>query len=199
MDQTVYSKLAAVQKELKAPKNQYNSFGKYKYRSAEDILEASKPLCIDNGLVLTVSDKIEAVSDRVYVCATATVTDTERPESQASCTAYAREPDDKKGMDGSQITGTASSYARKYALNGLFCIDDTKDTDTDEYSAASKQRSKSAADTRQQAVVACPVCGEVVKPTKGKDGTIWSPDQVISKCGGMCVACYNRSKTEVRK
>lgn len=117
-------KLSKIQKELKAPKNQYNSFGGYKYRSCEDILEAVKPLL--DGLVLTVSDDIIAVADRVYVKATATITD---GVDSISNYAFARESLTKKGMDDSQITGATSSYARKYALNGLLCIDDTKDAD----------------------------------------------------------------------
>lgn len=125
-------RLAYVQMTLKAPKGNYNSFGKYKYRSAEDILEAVKPLCADNGLLLTISDEIETVGARLYVKATAVLRDVKSAAS-VTCTAYAREPDSKKGMDESQVTGTASSYARKYALNGLFLIDDTKDADTDEY------------------------------------------------------------------
>jgi hypothetical protein len=113
--------------ELKAPKGQYNSFGKYKYRSCEDILEAVKPLCVKNKVLLTITDDIVLIGDRFYVKATATVTNFEGLSVSAS--ALAREEDTKKGMDGSQVTGAASSYARKYALNGLFCIDDTKDAD----------------------------------------------------------------------
>lgn len=129
---SVYEKLSKVQSELKAPKGQYNSFGKYKYRSCEDILEAVKPLNAKYGVVLTVGDEVVEISNRFYVKATATFVDIESGEKIIN-TALAREDDAKKGMDGSQITGTASSYARKYCLNGLFCIDDTKDADTDEY------------------------------------------------------------------
>ena len=128
----VAEKLMNIQQELKAPKGQYNSFGKYKYRSCEDILEAVKPLLGKNKAALTISDELIFVGDRYYIKATAALTDAETSET-ISNTAYARESLDKKGMDDSQITGTASSYARKYALNGLFCIDDTKDADTDEY------------------------------------------------------------------
>ena len=113
--------------ELKAPKGQYNSFGKYKYRSCEDILEAVKPLCVKNNVLLTITDDIVLIGDRFYVKATATVTNLDGASVSAS--ALAREEDTKKGMDGSQVTGASSSYARKYALNGLFCIDDTKDAD----------------------------------------------------------------------
>lgn len=123
---TLISKIVAIQGELKAPKNQYNSFGKYKYRSCEDILEALKPLLVKEGLLLTITDDIVMVGDRVYVKATVSVTD---GEHTATNYAFAREEDTKKGMDGSQVTGASSSYARKYALNGMFCIDDTKDAD----------------------------------------------------------------------
>jgi len=122
-------KILLIQQELKAPKNQKNSFGNYNYRSCEDILEAVKPLCIKHNCILTIRDEIVEVGGRVYVEATATLKDLDNSTTEFS-TAYAREPESKKGMDESQITGAASSYARKYALNGLFCIDDTKDADT---------------------------------------------------------------------
>lgn len=122
--------LKKIQQELKAPKNQRNNFGKYNYRSAEDILESVKPLLAKYDAQLTLCDEVVPVSDRIYVKATATITS---GEETLAVSAYAREPAEKKGMDESQITGTASSYARKYALNGLFLIDDTKDPDTDEY------------------------------------------------------------------
>jgi hypothetical protein len=133
-----------VQQELKAPKGQYNSFGKYKYRSCEDILEAVKPLLEKNKLTLTLTDTIVPASEnRFYVKATARLIDIESEEiSTIENTAFAREDAEKKGMDGSQITGTASSYARKYALNGLFLIDDTKDADTDEYHEQTKSITK---------------------------------------------------------
>lgn len=123
--------LSKIQMELKAPKNQYNSFGKYHYRSCEDILTAVKPLLEKYGATLTLSDTVEYIGDRYYVLAYASLEDGDG--RSVSVRAYAREPDEKKGMDSSQITGTASSYARKYALNGLFLIDDVKDADTDEY------------------------------------------------------------------
>lgn len=120
-------KIVAIQSELKAPKGQYNSFGKYNYRSCEDILEGVKPLLAKYGLVLTIQDSIDLIGDRFYVKATATITD---GKDEISTSAYARESLDKKGMDASQVTGATSSYARKYALNGLLAIDDTKDADT---------------------------------------------------------------------
>lgn len=137
----INEKLLAIQSELKAPKGQYNSFGKYKYRSAEDILEAVKPLLAKYKALLILTDEIKVVGEeytentktlRTYLSALAQFIDTESSEV-ISVSAMAREPQTKTGMDASQITGTASSYARKYALNGLFCIDDTKDADTDEY------------------------------------------------------------------
>lgn len=128
----IYAALMAVQRDLKAPKSQRNTFAKYNYRSAEDILEAVKPLLNDNGLVLLLSDGIEQVGDRYYVKATARLIDVATGDTIEN-TALAREPNDKKGSDASQVTGASSSYARKYCLNGLFAIDDTKDADTDEY------------------------------------------------------------------
>lgn len=125
----LYTKLAAVQRALKAPKAQRNSFGNYNYRSCEDILEAAKPLCCDTGLLLTISDEIVFIEGRFYVKATAKVIDVEDGK-EFSTTALAREAENKKGMDESQLTGACSSYARKYALSGLFCLDDTKDADT---------------------------------------------------------------------
>lgn len=126
---SIYAKLAAVQAELKAPKSQYNAFGKYNYRNCEDIIEAAKPLLKANGLLLMLTDDVELIGDRFYVKATATIIDTTDGTS-IYVTAYAREETEKKGMDSSQVTGASSSYARKYALNGLFAIDDTKDSDT---------------------------------------------------------------------
>jgi hypothetical protein len=126
---SIYKKLINIQTELKAPKNQYNGFGKYNYRNCEDILEALKPLLNNNKATIMISDKIVNMGDRFYVEATVKFIDAETGES-VETTALAREEQTKKGMDGSQITGSASSYARKYALNGMFCIDDTKDADT---------------------------------------------------------------------
>ena len=128
----IYEKLIKVQSELKAPKNQRNNFGGYNYRSCEDILEAVKPLLKENKLTLIIKDYVGNVGDRYYITAEATLIDIETGET-IKTQAQARESETKKGMDDSQITGTASSYARKYCLNGLFLIDDTKDADTDEY------------------------------------------------------------------
>lgn len=127
---TFTKKVIAAQQALKAPKGQFNKFGNYSYRSAEDILEAVKPVNETMGLLLTITDGIEQIGDRYYIKATATLTD---GNESVAVTAYAREALTKKGMDDSQITGSASSYARKYALNGLYLIDDAKDADTNEY------------------------------------------------------------------
>jgi len=132
--------LIKIQTELKAPKNLYNSFGKYKYRNAEGIMEAVKPLLKKYNCYLTLCDDIHMIGERYYLRATATFVN--KDGKSVIVTALAREDDNKKGMDGSQITGTASSYARKYALNGLFLIDDTKDADTDEYKVESDAKAK---------------------------------------------------------
>lgn len=126
MDKEFIEKVVAIQRDLKAPKGQYNSFGKYHYRSAEDILNSVKPLLADKGLVLTITDEVVLIGSRFYIKATATLTD---GTNTILNSALAREDDTAKGMSGAQITGATSSYARKYALNGLFAIDDTKDAD----------------------------------------------------------------------
>lgn len=161
-------KLVAIQAQLKAPKDKMNSFGGYKYRSCESILEAVKPLLQAQGCTLTISDEIVESGNRIYVKAKATLSD---GESECSTFGFAREPESKKGMDEPQVTGTASSYARKYALNGLFAIDDTKDADTDEYaretgkqaqqqrSAAQKRSAPAATTQRQELTFTCADCG----------------------------------------
>lgn len=144
----IKNKLNAIQIELKAPKNLYNSFGKYKYRNAEGICEAVKPLLDKYKVALTISDDVVEIGGRVYVKATATLLDCEDEDNLndriISVSAYAREADDKKGMDAAQVTGATSSYARKYALNGLFLLDDTKDVDSEEYQSQAKQGAKKA-------------------------------------------------------
>lgn len=125
---SIHNKLMEIQHKLKAPKNQKNNFGGYNYRSCEDILEAVKPLLYEQKCTLCINDEVLPVIDSVYVKATATITDSETSEVVTS-SAYAREQESAKGMTAPQITGSCSSYARKYALNGLFCIDDTKDAD----------------------------------------------------------------------
>jgi hypothetical protein len=132
-----HERIIAIQSELKAPKNQFNKFGKFAYRSCEDILEALKPLLKKHGLRQVIDDSIELIGDRYYVKATVFVIG---ENAEINTSAYAREPENKKGMDESQVTGTASSYARKYALNGMWLIDDTKDADTDEHKAVTTQK-----------------------------------------------------------
>ena len=136
---SVYEKLMNIQSELKAPKGQRNSFGNYNYRSCEDILEAVKPLLAKHQAALTISDSIELIGARFYVKATAKLVDVV-DGTMIENTAYARESESKKGMDDSQLTGATSSYARKYCLNGLFAIDDTKDVDTNEYHEQQKKQ-----------------------------------------------------------
>lgn len=148
---TFNQKIVRVQSELKAPKGQYNSFGNYKYRSCEDILEAVKPLLAKYDLVLRVDDEIVLIGERYYVKATAMVSD---GLTSLYATAFAREPNDKKGMDTAQVTGSTSSYARKYALNGLFAIDDTKDADANEnYSGKAEQPKVSGITNKQYAIL----------------------------------------------
>lgn len=125
---SVYQKLLNIQTELKAPKSQYNSYGKYNYRNCEDILEAVKPLLKKENCTLFLTDEVETIENRFYIRVTVHFVDID-DGTTINVTAFAREEESKKGMDGSQVTGASSSYARKYALNGLFCIDDTKDSD----------------------------------------------------------------------
>lgn len=181
--------LRNIQAELKAPKGQYNSFGKYHYRSAEDILEAVKPLLAKYSVQMIVSDDIVAVGDRVYVKATVTIKNGKGLAE--TVTAFAREPDDKKGMDESQITGTASSYARKYALNGLFLIDDTKDADTDEYANQTRQDKQNSKQTQNNAQPPiCKVCGKPIEGATDDNGIFRNPWEVQKMCGGACVPCF---------
>lgn len=138
---SLIEKLSKIQREMKAPKNLYNSFGNYKYRNAEGILEAFKPFEEKYDVALILSDDIDLIGDRTYVRATATLYDLDDGSAIFS-SASAREQDSKKGMDEAQVTGAVSSYARKYALNGLFLLDDTKDPDTDEARKESDARSE---------------------------------------------------------
>lgn len=147
----IFQKLQKVQFEMKAPKNLTNTFGKYKYRNCEGILEAFKPFGKKYGLVLTLDDSVFHDNGRFYVMATATLIDVDDPAITITNSALARESAEKKGMDDSQITGTASSYARKYALNGLFLLDDTKDADTDEYHKQTNRKSSAQEDAEVDA------------------------------------------------
>lgn len=216
MDNTsIFAALAAVQSELKAPKGQFNKFGGYNYRSCEDILEAVKPILKAHSLTLHLADEPAMVGERYYIKATAILTDF--TGQQISSTAYAREPLDKKGMDDSQITGTASSYARKYALNGLFCIDDTKDADTDEYQTAGGQNAsggkrpqKRPAPKReapapkqqpaQEQSFICACCGKPLQPVTYKNRTVEPAETAAStkkKFGRvLCWTCAQKQPKE---
>ena len=157
----IYEKLMIIQQDLIAPKNQYNSFGKYNYRSCEDILEGLKPCLKKVKAVVTISDEIIEISGRHYVRSTAYLHDTES-DAYVQNSAYAREEESKKGMDASQVTGSASSYARKYALNGLFCIDDVKDADTRDNRQKDAEQQKSFEDTERR------IASQLISSTKVK-------------------------------
>ena len=195
MELNIYGKLAVIQRELKAPKGQYNSFAKYNYRSCEDILEAVKPLCIKNNATLILNDTVCEISGRFYVVATATLADQEGG-GVVKANAYAREPQDKKGMDDSQITGMASSYARKYALNGLFCIDDTKDADTDEVKRQEQKPVKKGA-------VICESCGIPIKGVTCQ-GVKYSPEDIAERAldrygKRLCWGCMKAANAAEKK
>lgn len=194
----LYEKLLAIQLELKAPKSQYNSFGKYNYRSCEDILEAVKPLCAKYKALTLLDDEVVLIGGRFYVKATAMFIDTEKPDSMHEVHAYAREDEIKKGMDGSQVTGSSSSYARKYALNGLFDIDDTKDADTDEQANQSKRKTaaKPAAAKKAESAtnkIECPICHNILTGYVSKSGKEVTPEQELEKLG-MCKECYKAER-----
>ena len=161
----IHQKLAQVQFKLKAPKGQYNSFGKYHYRSCEDILEGLKPLLQEIDATLTITDSIEHIGERYYVKATVVFSDI---LSGLEVTAYAREEESRKGMDGSQVTGSASSYARKYALNGMFCIDDTKDADATNDHAGGNAPKKAAPKVDAPPAPPAPVGATEAPPTNGE-------------------------------
>lgn len=146
----IYEKLMHIQQNLKAPKNQYNKFGDFHYRSCEDIQEAVKPLLKEVKAVLLVQDEVIQIGSRFYIKSTAAIQDTESPE-MISNTAYARESEEKPKMDAAQITGACSSYARKYALNGLFCIDDARDPDSQD--GEKNQRSAQKKSRRRQQAI----------------------------------------------
>lgn len=178
----IFEKLSKVQMELKAPKGQYNSFGKYKYRSCEDILEAIKPILEKHKLTLRMTDELVCIGERYYVKATAYLYDTEKSTDMLGTTAYARESEKKTGMDESQITGTASSYARKYALNGLFLIDDTKDADTDEYhEQTNKMITKKQIETIKDLVDDIDAMLNYFKIEKIEDMTSSQADEIIKR------------------
>jgi hypothetical protein len=198
---SIYEKLLSIQTELKVPKSQYNKFGGYNYRNCEDILETLKPLLKQHNATVLLTDEIENIGDRFYVRVNATFIDIESGE-KVTVSALAREDLSKKGMDSSQVTGSTSSYARKYALNGLFCIDDNRDADTlnnsKEYTAppkAQKQPTKPVQPPKQASnVIICPVCGKPVQPAKVKDGSGYIPADVIIKQYGKCSNCVKAER-----
>jgi hypothetical protein len=187
----IHEKMMHIQTTLKAPKNLYNSFGNYKYRNAEEILEAVKPLLAENKMSMYITDDVQAVGDRVYVKATVKVLDTETGE-WVETSALAREALNKKGMDDSQITGTASSYARKYALNGIFLLDDTKDADTDENQKERKARAdKQTDDNNTEAIRA-------MKISKIKQDTLLSLcDEMAFDINKILASYHHKSISEI--
>lgn len=177
----IVEKLIVIQETLKAPKSQRNSFGNYNYRSCEDILEAVKPILREQKCAIIITDELVNIGNRFHIKATATLLDSES-ENKLESSAFAREEETKKGMDGSQITGASSSYARKYALNGLFCIDDTKDSDgTNDHGKAPEQPKP-----------ICPKCGKESKGVKSKGRNI-SGAEFLEKMS-MCSNCYSEEK-----
>ena len=170
-------RLFKIQQELKAPKDLYNSYGEYKYRSAEGILEAVKPLLKETNTVLTITDDMVQLGERFYVVANAVLYDAETNKEIHHCTAMAREQEIKKGMDSAQITGSASSYARKYALNGLFAINDVLDPD-----ATNKHNEEQNEEPKEK--ITCKQCGKEITPGAAK---AWN---------GLCSTCYRESKKE---
>lgn len=207
---TLGAALVEIQKELKAPKNLENKFGGYKYRNAEGILEAVKPLLHIHGCYVTLSDTIEEIGGRVYVKATASIS---KGTESLSVTAYAREAETKKGMDDAQITGAASSYARKYALNGLFLLDDTKDADSNEYheetsAPKTKAQPKKAAPAAQaapaetptaQAVLICEDCKKPIQPRgqASAEAIARKSKSDFGRC--LCVACAQAEKERIEQ
>ena len=187
---TIYEKLSNIQNELSVPKEQHNSFGNYNYRSCEDILAKVTPICKKNGTVLLLTDELNNIGDRFYVKARAELIDLESGGSIATY-AYAREELEKKGMDGSQITGASSSYARKYALNGLFCIDDVEDSDftnTGEKQKVPESTTTTYAEVEKTKTIGNYRCVECGKPVTDK-----IHDYSMKKYGNSyCMDCQKK-------
>lgn len=192
----VYQKLMKVQATLKAPKGQYNSFGKYHYRSCEDILEGVKPILSEVGATITLSDSIEVIGDRVYVKAIALFRDADTGESIENV-AYAREESEKKGMDGAQVTGASSSYARKYCLNGLLLIDDTKDADTDENQNERNAKAKKQVDAKPEPQPISDKDKEILRKTVEDKG--YTVEQIFPKgIDGLTAEQYAKAMTQLK-
>ena len=204
---SIHEKLGKIQVNLKAPKNQFNSFGRYAYRSCEDILEAVKPLLSDTGCTLTITDDVIAVAERIYVKATCKLTEIKTGET-VEVSACAREAEDKRGMDAAQVTGSTSSYARKYALNGLFSIDDTKDADaTNDHGKGKAQavaeKAQAVGIGEQVKEYKCCDCGKDFQAFTDKNGKQWSAGQVyhMSESNNTdgkarCSACMKKAGTK---
>lgn len=197
----VYKKLLQIQTGLKAPKSQYNKFGNYNYRNCEDILEALKPLLKELNTVIVITDDIIFLEGRFYIKATAKLIDIEDGTSIENV-AFAREEESKKGMDASQVTGASSTYARKYALNGLFTIDDTKDSDTTNNTNrdenGEKKQKQAIKSTPRNNTVVCPKCGgEMKENITMKTGNVISPEEFISRYG-MCDKCKKKEKENLK-
>ena len=202
------NKLTEIQVRLKAPKDKKNTFGGYTYRSAESILEAVKPLLKDTGTALTLNDRIEMVGDRIYVRAERTLWNSENDAQIRTAVAYRREPENKKGMDERQVTGSASSYRRKYRLNGLFRIDDNKDPDTDEYQTQAKKAEKPKKEELKPLPMdddhvplqwqnrTCEICGKPVRPKLAERCFNKYGGHIF--CSGECLgkSTYWKLKTE---
>ena len=193
----IYEKLAIIQSKLKAPKSQFNKFGNYNYRNCEDILEALKPLETETKTVVILTDDLVEIGNRHYVKATATLADTEKIDF-ICVTSYAREEESKKGMDGSQVTGAASSYARKYALNGLFGIDDNKDSDTTNKGAQGEEKPP-----EKPKEYKCNDCGKPFADFTDTKGKKWTAGQVYHMAEGKntdgkarCNACRLKHEKE---
>lgn len=189
---SIYAKLIAIQSKLKAPKSQYNSFGKYSYRNCEDILEAVKPLLASNGCTLIVSDTVEMIGDRYYIKATARLIDIETGET-AEASALAREEESKKGMDASQVTGATSSYARKYCLNGLFGIDDNKDADASIPAPTAKAQPKTAPKAEPQGYT-CTACKKTITDADGATAENIAKATIKKYGKPFCKACIDIKK-----
>lgn len=190
MSEELNAKLVKIQHELKAPKDQHNGFGNYNYRSLENILESVKPLLAEAGLSIIIGDDIVEVGGKVYVKATATISN---GKVSISNTAFAREDENKKGMSDPQITGACSSYARKYAVQGLFAIDDSKDPDTESYQRRGGKESVSAP--------MCDLCHKPIKPMAKRGGGEMSPEAVAkwtrAKTGmTVCGDCYREREAK---
>lgn len=188
---SIYKKLAEIQSQLKAPKNQFNKFGNFYYRSCEDILEGLKPILKAQKCALILNDEVVMIGERYYIKATALLIDTEVENSICSNVAYAREEESKKGMDGSQVTGASSSYARKYALNGLFALDDSKDSDATN-TEANKQETKKISETQIKEL-------EKIAKDKGTDTSKMFAYYKVKDFSEMTVTQYAQAKAYLNK